>query len=95
MSSLAGFAQNGSQAIEFNANNQSSTPGNNVSQSFDTEIGANYIVTFYVGRLGNPGNVSLRATVKSQSGNTLNEVNTAAPTTGYSTAGIVADLTSN
>lgn len=72
----------GDYAIIFNPGNRLS--GDSVAQTFDTVPGADYEVTFYVGRLGaDSGSVSLKASVTSSAGQQLAELVAVPPSHGY------------
>ena len=74
----------GTQYLSFNSGNQPA--GTWIAQSINTSIGVAYEVTFYLASTGNGGgSVSLRASAKSQNGDTLAEITAIPPfhDTGY------------
>ncbi len=82
-------AADGQQDLAFNSGDQA--PGTWIAQTFSTAVGQQYSVTLYVGRTGNGGgDVSLQATVKSQTGDPLGQIQASPPSHGY---GTVKELT--
>ncbi len=67
----AGDGAQGPRHLGFNTGD--SPPGSWVSQTFDTELGGKYEVTFYVGRYGY-GEISLTASAKSHAGEVLGQL---------------------
>lgn len=66
--------------------NDSGASGTAIAQAFDTLVGAYYKVTFYVGRTGGgAGDVSLTASVRSQTGALLGQTRADAASNGYGT----------
>jgi hypothetical protein len=75
----------GSYHIAFNGGDMSA--GTWIAQSFDTKVGEVYEVTFYMGRLGpnrTPGVLKLQASVRTEGGLLLTNVEAIAPVHGYS-----------
>jgi len=72
----------GTHQLTFNGGNRN--PGTTLSQSFDTVVGEDYEVTFYVGRLGSgTGTVRLTASVMSSTGQQLGNLIAIPPSHGY------------
>jgi hypothetical protein len=72
----------GQQFIDFNGGD--SQPGTRISQTFDTQPGCTYTVTFRVGRQGpGEGNMSVTATVESDDSNQLAAIQVAQATEGW------------
>lgn len=75
-------AVDGTYQLVFNGGNLA--PGTWLSQTFDTAVGQDYLVTFYVGQLGPaPGDMSITATAISGAGGTLGYMNAVPPSHGY------------
>lgn len=78
-------AVDGTHQVSFNTGDL--PPGNFISQSFDTTVGQRYAVTFFVGRLGferEGADISLTASVLSETGDTLTSLRATPYGLGYS-----------
>lgn len=72
----------GANYLNFNSGDRS--PGTWIAQTFDTAVGGDYKVTFYVGRTGGGGgSISLTASLRSQSLDLLAQTNAVPPGHGY------------
>lgn len=74
--------KDGSYHVIFNSGDQ--LPSMSIAQTFDTIPGEDYAVTFYVGRISSGGGiVSITASAKSQTDNTIGSMVAAASANGY------------